>query len=208
MFVSMLCIVCHYSLGIQAAETVTTSKLSEFLHGFLEIVSEDQFRQLQRLHHPSLYAMKYNPSVNSCSKKMYYFILFGPLALCNASKEVTTSFYCFDHMGDLLLWEARFTQREECNHKNDGGLTRFRSADYFSVSDGRPSSHDPEQLYRFGIEDMYALRRTMLSDTHEAKVDVFVKIILHDSNQEKFDKDEFVSGQEVLLNYNLTDNLI
>ena len=48
----------------------------------------------------------------------------------------------------------------------------------------------------------------MLSDTHEAKVDVFVKIILHDSNQEKFDKVEFVSGQEVLLNYNLTDNLI
>ena len=167
MFVLMLCIVCHYSLGIQAAETVTTSKLSEFLHGFLEIVSEDQFRQLQRLHHPSL---------------------FGPLALCNASKEVTTSFYCFDHMGDLLLWEARFTQREECNHKNDGGLTRFRSADYFSVSDGRPSSHDPEQLYRFGIEDMYALRRTMLSDTHETKVDLFVKVILHDSNLEKFDK--------------------
>ncbi len=35
MFVSMLCIVCHYSLGIQAAKTVTTSKLSEFLTWFL-----------------------------------------------------------------------------------------------------------------------------------------------------------------------------
>ena len=73
--------------------------------------------------------MKYNPTVNSRSQKMYYFILCGPLALCNASKEdVTTSFYCFDVMGDLLLWEARFSQREECNHQNDGGLTRFRSA--------------------------------------------------------------------------------
>jgi hypothetical protein len=95
--------VCFYLLGIQAAKTVKTSKLSEFLHGFLEIITEDQFRQLQRLHYPSLYAMKYNPTVNSRSQKMYYFILFGPLALCNASKDVTTSFYCFDVMGDLLL---------------------------------------------------------------------------------------------------------
>jgi hypothetical protein len=150
--------------------------------------------------------MKYNPSVNSCSKKMYYFILFGPLALCNASKEVTTSFYCFDHMGDLLLWEARLTQREECNHQSEGGLTRFRSADYFAVSDGRPSSQDPEELYRFGIEDMYALRQTMFQSKDRSKVDLFVKVILHDSNAEKFHQSEFLPGQEVLLNYNLTDN--
>ncbi len=38
---------------------------------------------------------------------------------------------------------------EECNHQNEGGLTRFRSADYFAVSDGRLSSQDPEELYRF-----------------------------------------------------------
>ena len=176
------CMLCFYSLGIQAAKTVKTCKLSEFLHGFLEIITEDQFRQLQRLHYPSLYAMKYNPTVNSRSQKMYYFILFGPLALCNASKDVTTSFYCFDVMGDLLLWEARFSQREECNHQNDGGLTRFRSADYFAVSDGRPSSNDGDQLYRFGIEDMYALRRTIFQSNHQSKLDLFVKVILHDCN--------------------------
>jgi hypothetical protein len=56
------CIVCFYSLGIQAAKTVKTCKLSEFLHGFLEIITEDQFRQLKRLHYPSLYAMKYHRS--------------------------------------------------------------------------------------------------------------------------------------------------
>jgi hypothetical protein len=79
------CMVCF---GIQAAKTVKTGKLSEFLHGFLEIITEDHFRQLQRLHYPSLlYAMKYNPTVNSRSQKMYYFILFGPLSLCNASKD-------------------------------------------------------------------------------------------------------------------------
>jgi hypothetical protein len=197
-------IVCLSSLGIQAAKTVATCKLSEFLHGFLEIISEDQFRQLQRLRYPSLYAMKYLPTVNSSTRKMYYFILFGPLALCNASKTVSSSFYCFDHMGDLLLWEARFSQREECNHQNNGGLTRFRSADYFAVSDGRHSSDYVEVLNRFGIEDMYALRRTMFRDNDEVKVDVFVKVILHDSNLENFYKDQFVSGQEVLLNYNLT----
>ncbi len=144
-----------YSLGIQAAKIVKTCKLSEFLHGFLKIISEDQFRQLQRLHYPSLYAIKYLPTVNSSTWKMYYFILFGPLALCNASKTVTTSLYCIDHMDDLLLWEARISQREECNHQNNGGLTRFRSADYFAVSDGRPYSDNVEVLNRFGIEDMY-----------------------------------------------------
>jgi len=198
------CIVCLYSLGVQAAKTVKTCKLSKFLHGFLEIISEDQFQQLQRLHYPYLYAMKYLPTVNSSTRMMYYFILFGPLALCNASKTVTTSFCCFDHM----LWEASFFQREECNHQNNGGLTRFRSADYFAVSDGRPSSDNVEVLSRFGIEDMYVLRRTMFKDRHQVKVDLFVKVILHDSNIEKFHKDEFVPRQEVLLNYNLTDNLI
>ena len=152
--------------------------------------------------------MKYNPTVNSRSQKMYYLILFGPLALCNASKDVTTSFYCFDVMGDLLLWETRYSQREECNHQNEGGLTRFRSADYFAVSDGRPSSQDPEELYRFGIEDMYALRQTMFQSKDRSKVDLFVKVILHDCNAEKFNQNEFVPGQEVLLNYNLTDKLI
>ena len=58
------CIVCFYSLGIQAAKTVKTCKLSEFLHGFLEIITEDQFRQLKRLHYPSLYAMKYHLSAD------------------------------------------------------------------------------------------------------------------------------------------------
>ena len=111
-------------------------------------------------------------------------------------------------MGDLLLWEARYSQREECNHQNNGGLTRFRSADYFAVSDGRPSSDNLEVLNRFGIEDMYALRRTSFRDNDQVKVDVFVKVILHDSNVEKFHKDQFFPGQEVLLNYNLTDNLI
>ena len=75
-------------------------------------------------------------------------------------------------MGDLLLWEARFFQREECNHQNNGGLTRFCSADYFAVSDGRPSSDNVEVLNRFGIEDMYALRRTMFQDRHQVKVDL------------------------------------
>ena len=152
--------------------------------------------------------MKYNPTVNSRSQTMYYFILFGPLALCNASKDVTTSFYCFDVMGDLLLWETRFSQCEECNHHNDGGLTRFRSADYFAVSDGRPSCHVHGQVNRFGIEDMYALRRTDFQSNHQVKVDLFVKVVLHDCNAEKFHQNEFVPGQEVLLNYNLTDKLI
>ena len=142
--------------------------------------------------------MKYLPTVNSSTRKMYDFILFGPLALCNASKTVSSSFYCFDHMGDLLLWEARFSQREECNHQNNGGLTRFRSADYFAVSDGRPSSDNVEVLNRFGIEDMYTLRRTMFRDNDQVKVDLLVKVIFHGSNLEKFHKDQFYPGTTIL----------
>ena len=57
-------------------------------------------------------------------------------------------------------------------------------------------------MNRFGIEDIFI-------DNDLVKVDVFVKVILHYSNNlEKFHKDQFVSGQEVLLNYNLTDDLI
>ena len=168
------CMVCFYLLGIQAAKTVKTSKLSEFLHSFI-------WKSLRRISFAS------NPTVNSRSQKMYFFFLFGPLAQCNVSKDVTTSFFCFDVMGDLLLWETRFSQREECNHQNEGGLTRFRSADYFAVSDGRPSSQDPEELYRFGIEDMYALRQTMFQSKDRSKVDLFVKvIILHDSMRKSF----------------------
>ena len=76
------------------------------------------------------------------------------------------------------------------------------------MSDGRPSSHDPEQLCRFGIEDMYALRQTIFQSKDQAKVDLFVKVILHDCNAEKFHQNEFLPGQEVLLNHNLTDKLI
>ena len=45
----------------------------------------------------------------------------------------------------------------------------------------------------------------MFQDRHQVNVDLFVKVILHDSNLEKFYKDELVPGQEVLLNYNLTN---
>jgi hypothetical protein len=88
-----------------------------------------------------------------------------------------------------MLWEIcicgkqDFSQREECNHQSDGGL-----------SDGRPSSHDPEQLNRFGIEDMYALRRTIFQSNHQAKIDLFVKVVLHDCNDGKFHQNEFVPG--------------
>ena len=76
------------------------------------------------------------------------------------------------------------------------------------VSDGRPSSQDPEELYRFGIEDMYTLRKTIFQSKDQSKVDLFVKVVLHDCNAEKFYQTEFLPGQEVLLNYNLTDKLI
>ena len=78
------------------------------------------------------------------------------------------------------------------------------------MSNGRPSSHDEEQLNRFGIdEDMYALRRTIFQSNHQAKVDLFVKVVvLHDCNGEKFHQNEFVPGQDILLNCNLTDKLI
>ena len=78
------------------------------------------------------------------------------------------------------------------------------------MSNGRPSSHDGDQLNRFGIdEDMYALRRTIFQSNHQAKVDLFVKVVLHDCNGEKLHQNEFVPGQDILLNCNLmTDKLI
>ena len=63
------------------------------------------------------------------------------------------------------------------------------------MSDGRPSSQDPEELYRFGIEDMYALRQTMFQSKDQSKVDLFVKVLLHDCNAENFNQNEFLPGR-------------
>jgi len=41
-------------------------------------------------------------SPSSCCRKTYYFILFGPLALCNSSNDVTVRFYNIDNRDGSL----------------------------------------------------------------------------------------------------------
>ena len=111
----------------------------------------------------------------------------------------------------LIIWVIRcyYGKQDFLSARNATTRTYIGAADYFTVFNGRPSSDNVEVLNRFSIEDMYALHRTMFQDRHQqVKVDLLMKVILHDSNLEKFHKDEFVPGQEVLLNYNLTENLI
>jgi len=96
---------------------MSLSVLSKKLVGFLEIIPENQFRFLQRLHYPSLYSFKYSADGNEA--KTYYFVLFGTVALCNSSQETNVEFSNFDHVGDLLLWETTMTFNEEVRRSND-----------------------------------------------------------------------------------------
>ena len=96
-FVTLFSLIYLY-VGIHATRRISLALLSTKLAGFLEYVPRAHFRALQRLHYKSLYSFDYEDpedeatsgfSPSSCRRKTYYFILFGPLALCNSSNDVT-----------------------------------------------------------------------------------------------------------------------
>ena len=193
-------------LGIRTTTPMSLSVLSKKLVGFLEIIPEQQFRVLQRLHYPSLYSFKYSPDGEE--EKTYYFVLFGTVALCNSSHETNVEFTNFDHVGDLLLWETTMTFNEEVRRSNDhGGITRFQSGDFFEVCDGRPSPNG-DLIAPFGIEEMFDLRRTFFVRDSRRKKDLFVKVILHDVSFTRFHNTHYGTGEEVFVKYNLNDPLI
>jgi hypothetical protein len=86
--------------------------LSSKIAGFLEFIPRSNFKHLQKLKYKSLYSFDYvDPDERIAEsqkvRKTYFFILFGPLALCNSDDHINVSFFNFDDRdGSLLIWKS------------------------------------------------------------------------------------------------------
>lgn len=111
--------------------------LSSKLAGFLEYIPRSLFKYSQRLHNKSLYSFDYEDPENGRVgnrpvTKTYYFILFGPLALCNSNDEISVSFFNFDDRdGSLLIWKSSLVMAAEDNENDVESFTAFDSSDRF-----------------------------------------------------------------------------
>ena len=190
--------------------------LSTKLVGFLEFIPRTHIRQLQRLRYKSLYSFQYEDPEdahlgNRIVLRQYYFILFGPLALCNSSDEVSVKFFNFDDRdGSLLIWRMVYNLSVE-EHENDWDtLTSFKSEDSFTIADANLTP-DGESYAPFGIGGMSDLKRIFTSDGllgTRKKVEYFVKVILHHRSNYVFKNFEYEADEEVLVKYSLADRLI
>lgn len=209
-----------FYVGIRTTRRISLALLSTKLAGFLEYVPRAHFRTLQRLHYKSLYSFDYEDpedegnsgfSPSSCRRKTYYFILFGPLALCNSSNEVTIRFYNFDDRdGSLRIWRSVYkvcAEEEECHWET---LTSFTSSNTLTISDAQLTP-DGTDYAPFGIANMRTLRHVHLNaynGSFRNKTEFFVKVILHHRNAEVFRNHMYEDGEEIFVKYNLADQLI
>jgi hypothetical protein len=206
----------YITVGIHTTRKITLEVLSTKLVGFLEFIPFNHFRQLQRLHYKSLYSFDFEDPAEVLAgnkhpkKKTYYFILFGPLSLCNADDEVSVQFFNFDDRdGSLLIWRMQYRMLDEDTDNDIATRTCFRSESSFTISDGilNPSG---TAYSTFGVGSMSALKRPFISTdppvvgTRE-KTEFFVKAILHHRNSAVFRHLEYVAGEEVFVNYSLAD---
>jgi hypothetical protein len=112
--------------------------LSSKITGFLEYIPRTHFKRLQRLHYKSLYSFEYeDPVDDGCgTRRTYYFILFGPLSLCNSNDEISASFFNFDDRdGSLLLWRSSLCMAAEKTDNDLETCTAFQSTDRLKISD-------------------------------------------------------------------------
>ena len=216
-------IFCYFSLyyvllGIRTTRRISLQLLSSKLCGFLEYVPRIHFRSLQRLHYKSLYSFDYEDpedttgfSPSSRNRKTYYFILFGPLALCNSSNDVTVRFYNYDDRdGTLTIWKSVykvFVEEEDADYET---LTSFSSTNSLTIAD-RQLTPDGLEYAPFGIANMSTLRRTFFNDylaAARSKTEFFVKVFLHHPNTATFNNHVYEADEEVFVKYNLADHLI
>jgi hypothetical protein len=197
---------------------ITMEELSSKLCGFLEFIPKTHFRQLQRLHYKSLYSFDYEDpeEENSGHKrprtKTYYFILFGPLAICNSDDEVSTRFFNFDDRdGTLLIWKMTYHMVDEDTENDIESRTCFKTSDSLIIEDA-VLTPGRDSYCTFGVESMSALKHPHLETNAETgsrkKVEFFVKVILHHRNTTVFRHFEYEQGEEVFVKYSLADTLI
>ena len=108
LFISFHVIVLYVYIGIKTTtEGATLRQLRKSLPGFLELFSKRKFDRLAARSYQSLLKFEAYPDTVAGSKKTYYAVLFGPMALVNSNNNIREQFYHVDGFGDLLIWRTR-----------------------------------------------------------------------------------------------------
>ena len=195
-------------VGLRTTKVIAMNALSKMIAGFLEWVEPKQFNTLQLSHYQSLYSFKYKSIHNdeNCRQRKVpikdnYFILFGPLSLCNSCSQSTHEFWNFDILGDPLVWRVTILAVKE-----DASSLTFNSTDKLSISDSQlnhsTGQYDP--ITTTSIRDFHM----KLNTDNITKLQLFAKVILHNPNTHTFNSYQFNENEEILLKYNLTDDPI
>ena len=197
-------------LGLKTTKRIKMDILSSKILGFLQIIPIDMFRILQKNHYSSLYSFQISDSaIKSPKQKTLYFILFGPLSLCNASASVTANFCHFDHvMGDPLIWTVKYeTRSEKTTTSAERNHCSVSSSDTFSVTDmafsPTKNAYVPCQIS--AIKDLW---ETITYSGRIGRANYFVKVILSDLSDKRFHSYEYIPDTEIFVNYSLSDVLI
>ena len=187
--------------------------LSSKITGFLEYIPRTHFKHLQRLQYKSLYSFEYEDPVDDGrgTRRTYYFILFGPLSLCNSNDEISVSFFNFDDRdGSLLLWRSSLYMAAEKTDNDPETCTAFQSTDRLKISDTTLGS-DGESYNIYDITSMSDLKRVfkiVRPDLNREKVEFYVKVVLHHRSKSVFTGHVYDTDEEVFVKYNLRDQLI
>ena len=192
-------------VGLRTTKLIAMNALSKMIAGFLEWVEPKQFNFLQLRHYQSLYSFKYKniDDDENCRRRKVpiqdnYFILFGPLSLCNSCSHSTNEFWNFDVLGDILVWKVQILALQE-----EASSMTFSSTDKLSISDSQlnPTTGQYGPLTSTSINDIYMKRNSV----NNRRLQLFAKVILHNSNTHTFNSYEYNENEEIVLKYNLSD---
>jgi len=187
--------------------------LSSKIAGFLEFIPRSNFKHLQKLKYKSLYSFDYvDPDERIAEsqkvRKTYFFILFGPLALCNSDDHINVSFFNFDDRdGSLLIWKSALKLSVEVTECDIETVTAFNSSDGLSITDGLLSP--TQNTYgTYGVGSMSALKHVFVHREAREKVEFYVKVILHHRSKATFVGHMYEADEEIFVKYNLCDQQI
>ena len=193
-------------VGLRTTKLIAMNALSKVIAGCLEWVEPKQFNSLQLRHYQSLYSFKYKhiDDEGNCRRrkapmKDNYFILFGPLSLCNSCSHSTHEFWNFDVLGDPLVWKVDILAVKE----NASSLT-FNSIDKLSISDSQ-LNHSTGQNYQITTTSISDFHLKLNTNDCTTKLQLFAKVILHNPNSHTFNSYQYKEHEEIVLKYNLTD---
>ena len=209
-------IIFFFYIGIRATRRISLQMLSSKIAGFLEYIPRNNFKHLQKLQYKSLYSFEYvdpDESIPASQqvRKTYFFILFGPLALCNANNDINVSFFNFDDRdGSLLIWKAALKMSAEQNECDIETISAFNSTDGLSITDGTLSP-TPNTYVTYAVSSMSALKHVFVNDGPDSKrekVEFYVKVVLHHRSKATFIGHMYEEDEEIFVKYNLADRQI